>query len=72
MSLRIQKSWAQLGHPKKPGAHMVRGVGKIINLTQEHIETAAKFHDHAIVVLAHAESNGLVPNWEIIEMRAAS
>ena len=71
MALRIQKSWAQLGNPQEPGTHSVRGVGKIINLTPEHIETAAKFDGNAIVVLGHAETSGMTPEWEIVEIRAA-
>ena len=71
MSLRIQKSWAQLGSPQQPGTHSVRGVGKIVNLTQEHIETAARFAGSAVVVLGHADAPGMVPHWEIIEIRAA-
>ena len=70
MSLRIQKSWAQLGNPQQPCTHTVRGVGKIVNLTAEHIETAAKFNGNATVVLGHAESTGMTPHWEIIEIRA--
>lgn len=71
MSLRIQKSWAQLGHPKEPGTHSVRGVGKIVNLTQEHIEAAAQHEGNAMVVLGHYESTSMVPHWEVIEVRAA-
>lgn len=71
MALRIQKSWAQLGFPKEPGTHAVRGVGKIVNLTQEHIETAEKHEGNAIVVLGHHETSGMTPHWDIIEVRAA-
>lgn len=71
MSLRIQKSWAQLGEPKEPGTHAVRGVGKIVNLTQEHIETAAQHEGNAIVVLGHHDTSSMVPHWEIIEVRPA-
>lgn len=70
MSLRIQKSWAQLGNPHEPGTHSVRGVGKIVNLTQEHIETAAKHQGNVMVVLGHAESSGMTPQWEVLEIRA--
>ena len=71
MSLRIQKSWTQLGSPKEPGTHSVRGVGKIVNLTQEHIDAAAEHAGKAMVVLGHHESSSMVPHWEIIEVRAA-
>jgi hypothetical protein len=71
MSLRIQKSWTQLGSPAQPGAHNVRGVGKIVNLTQEHIETAARYGGNAVVVLGHHETSSMTPHWEIIEIRAA-
>ena len=71
MSLRIQKSWAQLGNPQQPGTHSVRGVGKIVNLTQQHIEIAAKYEGNATVVLGHAETSGMTPNWEVLEIRAS-
>jgi hypothetical protein len=71
MSLRIQKSWAQLGNPTQPGTHSVRGVGKIINLTAEHIQAATQHNGNAIVVLGNVESSGMTPQWEILEIRAA-
>ncbi len=71
MSLRIQKSWAQLGNPQEAGTHSVRGVGKIVNLTQEHLETVAKYQGNAIIVLGHVESSGMTPEWEVLEIRAS-
>lgn len=71
MSLRIQKSWTQLGCPTQPGSHNVRGVGKIVNITPEHIETATQLGTDAVVVLGHYETESMTPHWEIIEIRAA-
>jgi hypothetical protein len=69
MSLRIQKSWAQLGSPKQAGPHSVRGVGKIVNLSETHISEAAALDGNANVVLTHADAPGMVPHWEILEIR---
>lgn len=69
MSLRIQKSWAQLGNPTQAGTHAVRGVGKIVNLAEDHIAQAAAHGGKVMVVLGHADAPGMVPHWSIIELR---
>ncbi len=72
MSLRIQKSWIQLGNPQQPGTHSAPGVGKIIGLTPEHIEAAARLGGNPTVVLAHSEASGMVPQWEIVSIDGAN
>jgi hypothetical protein len=71
MSLRIQKSWTQLGNPQQSGTHSAPGVGKIIGLTPEHIDTAARLGGNPTVVLAHSEASGMVPQWEIVSIDGA-
>ena len=68
MSLRIQKSWAQLGNPQQPGTHSAPSVGKIVGLTPEHIEEAARLGGNPTVVLAHSEASGMVAQWEIVSI----
>jgi hypothetical protein len=72
MSLRIQKSWIQLGNPQQPGTHSAPGVGKIIGLTQEHIDAAARLGGNPTVVLANSDSSGMVPQWEIVGINGAN
>jgi hypothetical protein len=72
MSLRIQKSWSQLGKPQQPGTYSAPGVGTILGLTQEHIDEVERLGGNVVVVLAHSESSGMVPEWEIISIAAGN
>jgi hypothetical protein len=71
MAIRIQKKWSQLGSPQNAGAHNARGVGKIVDVTEEHLAQAQQIGDDAIVVLGHVDAAGMTPHWEIVEIRAA-
>lgn len=70
MSLRVQKSWQQIGSPEQPGNHKAPGLGQIVGITEEHLARAAELGGNPIVVLGHHESSGFVAKWEILEMRA--
>ena len=70
MSLRVQKSWAQLGSPAVPGDHDVPGLGTVMGITAAQVEQARSLGDRAWVVLAHLDSDGFDAEWEIVEIRA--
>ena len=72
MSLRIQKSWTQLGSPTQVGTHAAPGVGKIVGITQEHLEEVARLDGKVVVVLTHHEASGMIPHWEIVSIAAQS
>ena len=70
VSLRIQRSWAQIGAPAQSGDHEVPGLGTVIGITPEQVEQAQSLGDRAWVVLAHLETDGFEAEWEIVEIRA--
>ena len=70
MSLRVQKSWAQLGNPTAPGDHDVPGLGTIVGVTAPQLQQARSLGDRAWAVLAHLDSDGFDAEWEIVEIRA--
>jgi hypothetical protein len=67
MSLRIQKKWSQLGSPKAPGTHDAKGIGKILDVSVDHIEQALR-SDDPTVVLEHVELAGMTPHWKIMSI----
>lgn len=70
MAIRIQKKWSQLGSPQSAGTHVARGVGKIVDVTDEHVAQAQQIGEDATVVLGHVEAGGMTPHWKIVEIKS--
>lgn len=69
MAIRIQKKWSQLGSPQSAGTHVARGVGKIVDVTDEHVAQAQQIEGDAMVVLGHVEAASMTSHWKIVEIK---
>jgi hypothetical protein len=71
MSLSIRKSWTELGNPQQPGSHNVRDLGKILDITQDHLDAVSMLGGNPIVLLNYVETESIVARWEIAAITVA-